>query len=201
MDESIGTRSAPVKDMGTYKKFGVFAYLYTGAWDGSAAPDFMYNTEIHDEGGVWSPAVDYNWPGKGRKLRFFAYAPYNTSGIVLPVPHEVGYPDFTYNVPEKVQDQKDLLVAASGEMAGDHNAMAPLTFRHTLTAVRFVVGDDMQKGKVTEITLATCTAEPFMVWIAVCGALSGKRKISRRSSIKKWTVKPERRLRPKRPLS
>lgn len=139
--------------MGTYKKFGVFAYLYTGAWDGSAAPDFMYNTEIHDEGGVWSPAVDYNWPGKGRKLRFFAYAPYNTSGIVLPVPHEVGYPDFTYNVPEKVQDQKDLLVAASGEMAGDHNAMAPLTFRHTLTAVRFVVGDDMQKGKVTEITL------------------------------------------------
>lgn len=38
-------------------------------------------------------------------------------------------------------------------MAGDHNAMAPLTFRHTLTAVRFVVGDDMQKGKVTEITL------------------------------------------------
>lgn len=153
VDESIGTRSAPVKDMGTYKKFGVFAYLYTGAWDGSAAPDFMYNTEIHDEGGVWSPAVDYNWPGKGRKLRFFAYAPYNTSGIVLPVPHEVGYPDFTYNVPEKVQDQKDLLVAASGEMAGDHNAMAPLTFRHTLTAVRFVVGDDMQKGKVTEITL------------------------------------------------
>ena len=60
VDESIGTRSAPVKDMGTYKKFGVFAYLYTGAWDGSAAPDFMYNTEIHDEGGVWSPAVDYN---------------------------------------------------------------------------------------------------------------------------------------------
>ena len=90
---------------------------------------------------------------QGQELRFFAYAPYNTSGIVLPVPHEVGYPDFTYNVPEKVQDQKDLLVAASGEMAGDHNAMAPLTFRHTLTAVRFVVGDDMQKGKVTEITL------------------------------------------------
>lgn len=152
-DERIGTRSAPVKDMETYGNFGVFAYLYTGAWDGSAAPDFMYNTEVRGDDGVWSPAVEYNWPGKGKKLRFFAYAPYNTPGIGLPAQHEAGYPDFTYTVPDGVQDQKDLLVAASGEMAGDHNAMAPLTFRHALTAVRFVVGKDMQKGKVTNIIL------------------------------------------------
>jgi len=151
--ERVETRSAPVTDMATYGNFGVFAYLYTGAWDGSAAPDFMYNTEVRGQGGVWSPAVDYNWPGKGKKLRFFAYAPYNASGIVLPAPHEAGYPDFTYIVPDGIQDQKDLLVAASGEMAGDHNAMAPLTFRHALTAVRFVVGDDMLKGKVSKITL------------------------------------------------
>lgn len=152
-DEPIGTRSAPVKDMETYGKFGVFAYLYSGAWDGSVAPDFMYNTEVRGEGGVWSPAVDHNWPGKGRKLRFFAYAPYNTPGVVLPAPHEAGTPKFTYTVPDGVQDQEDLLVAASGEMAGDHNGMAPLTFGHALTAVRFVVGEDMQKGKVTNITL------------------------------------------------
>ena len=37
-DERIGTRSAPVKDMETYGNFGVLAYLYTGAWDGSATP-------------------------------------------------------------------------------------------------------------------------------------------------------------------
>lgn len=152
-DERILTRSAPVTDMTTYGNFGVFAYLYTGAWDGSAAPDFMYNMEVRGQGGVWSPAADHNWPGKGKKLRFFAYAPYNTPGVGLPAQHKAGYPDFTYTVPEKVQDQKDLLVAASGEIAGDHNAAAPLTFRHALTAVRFVVGDDMQKGKVTGITL------------------------------------------------
>lgn len=152
-DEPIGTRSAPVKEMETYGKFGVFAYLYTDAWDGSATPDFMYNMEVRGDGGVWSPAVAHNWPGKGKKLRFFAYAPYNAPGIVLPAQHVAGFPDFTYTVPEKIQDQKDLLVAASGEMAGDHNGMAPLTFRHALTAVRFVVGEDMQKGKVTNITL------------------------------------------------
>ena len=152
-DERILTRSAPVTDMTTYGNFGVFAYLYTGAWDASAAPDFMYNMEVRGQGGVWSPAADHNWPGKGKKLRFFAYAPYNTPGIGLPAQHKAGYPDFTYTVPEKVQDQKDLLVAASGEVAGDHNAAAALTFRHALTAVRFVVGDDMQKGKVTGITL------------------------------------------------
>lgn len=152
-DERIGTRSAPVKDMETYGNFGVLAYLYTGAWDGSATPGFMYNTEVRGQDGVWSPAADHNWPGKGKKLRFFAYAPYNTPGIELPAQHEAGYPGLTYTVPEKVQDQKDLLVAASGEMAGDHNATAPLTFRHALTAVRFVVGKDMQKGKVTNIIL------------------------------------------------
>lgn len=152
-DERIGTRSAPVKDMETYGNFGVLAYLYTGAWDGSATPGFMYNTEVRGDGGVWSPAADHNWPGEGQKLRFFAYAPYNTPGIELPAQHEAGYPGLTYTVPEKVQDQKDLLVAASGEMAGDHNATAPLTFSHALTAVRFVVGDDMQKGSVTKIAL------------------------------------------------
>lgn len=152
-DERIGTRSAPVKDMETYGNFGVLAYLYTGAWDGSATPSFMYNTEVRGDGGVWSPAADHNWPGEGQKLRFFAYAPYNTPGIELPAQHEAGYPGLTYTVPEKVQDQKDLLVAASGEMAGDHNATAPLTFSHALTAVRFVVGDDMQKGSVTKIAL------------------------------------------------
>lgn len=151
--ERVETRSAPVTDMETYGNFGVFAYLYQGAWDGSATPDFMYNTEVRGEGGVWSPTADYNWPGKGKKLRFFAYAPYNAQGIVVPAPNEAGSPSLACTVPDEVDLQKDLLVAASGELAGDHNAMAPLAFRHALTSVRFVVGDDMQKGRVTKITL------------------------------------------------
>lgn len=151
--DPMGTRSAPVTDMGTYGKFGVFAYLYQGAWDGSATPDFMYNTEVRGEDGVWSSSANYYWPGQGKKLRFFAYAPYNAQGVVLPRPHEAGHPDLTFNVPDAVNDQHDLLVAASGEMAGDYNATASLSFNHILTAVRFVVGDDMQKGKVTNITL------------------------------------------------
>lgn len=65
-DERIGTRSAPVKDMETYGNFGVLAYLYTGAWDGSATPGFMYNTEVRGDGGVWRPRRITTGRARGR---------------------------------------------------------------------------------------------------------------------------------------
>ena len=38
-------------------------------------------------------------------------------------------------------------------MAGDHKAAVRLTFRHALTAVRFVCGDDVQAGTIKRVTL------------------------------------------------
>lgn len=145
------TRAAPVDGMGFYDSFGVLASMYSGAWDESSCfPDYMYNVMV-TKSSSWT--TSYYWPGGGRNVRFFAYAPYNWEGIVLSGKDVAGTPTITCSVPDDVQDQKDLLVAVSGEMPGNTSSTAPLNFRHVLTAVRFVTGDDMLAGRITKITL------------------------------------------------
>ena len=145
------TRSAPVETATLYDSFGVLASVYTGAWNEAAClPDYMYNVEVTKASG-WT--TSYRWPGSGRHIRFFAYAPYNGQGIVLSNKTKTGTPTVAYTVPAAVADQKDLLVAASAAMAGNTSSTAPLTFVHALTAVRFTTGDDMLAGRITKITL------------------------------------------------
>ena len=145
------TRAAPVDGMGFYDSFGVLASVYSGAWDESSCfPDYMYNVMV-TKSSSWT--TSYYWPGGGRNVRFFAYAPYNWEGIVLSGKDVAGTPTITCSLPDDVPDQKDLLVAVSGEMPGNTSSTAPLNFRHVLTAVRFVTGDDMLPGRITKITL------------------------------------------------
>lgn len=145
------TRSAPVETATFYDSFGVLASVYTGTWNEAAClPDYMYNVKVTKASG-WT--TSYRWPGGGRHIRFFAYAPYNGQGIVLSDKTKTGIPTVAYTVPAAVADQKDLLVAASAAMAGNTSSTAPLTFVHALTAVRFTTGDDMLAGRITKITL------------------------------------------------
>lgn len=147
------TRAAPVTDMAAYGAFGVFGYSYTGSWDDSQTPNLMYNIEVQQQASVWRPSSSYFWPGSGKKVKFFGYAPYNAAGVTLSAPTVPGSPLLTYTVPSAVADQKDLLVAQSAELAGNHNAAAPLTFTHALTAVKFVVGDDLISCSINKISL------------------------------------------------
>ena len=149
--DRVLTRAAPVDGMGFYDSFGVLASVYSGAWDESSCfPDYMYNVMV-TKSSSWT--TSYYWPGGGRNVRFFAYAPYNWEGIVLSGKDVAGTPTITCSLPDDVPDQKDLLVAVSGEMPGNTSSTAPLNFRHVLTAVRFVTGDDMLPGRITKITL------------------------------------------------
>ena len=147
------TRATPVETETFYDSFGALAYVYTGAWSDALTPDYMYNVEITEASG-WT-ATDYNWPGRGKKIRFFAYAPYGAEGVVLSAQQTAGAPTITYTTPSAVADQKDLLVAAPAEMDGASapDKTAALTFGHALTAVKFSVGDDMMAGRITKITL------------------------------------------------
>lgn len=146
------TRGAVATEM--YDTFGVSGYLYAGSWDSvSGMPDFMYDVAVRHTSDVWTPDGTYFWPGGSRKLRFFAYAPYRGSGIVLSDKSVAGAPTFTYTVPVNVADQKDILTASSDEFEGSRQSAAPLTFSHALTAVRFVVGDKMLAGKISKISL------------------------------------------------
>ena len=147
------TRATPVGTETFYDSFGALAYVYTGAWSDALTPDYMYNVEITEASG-WT-ATDYNWPGRGKKIRFFAYAPYGAEGAVLSAQQTAGAPTITYTTPSAVADQKDLVVAAPAEMDGASapDKTAALTFGHALTAVRFTVGNDMMAGRITKVTL------------------------------------------------
>ena len=145
------TRATPVETATFYDSFGVLASVYTGTWsEDSCLPDYMYDVEVTK---VSSWTTSYCWPGAGRNIRFFAYAPYGGQGIVLSDKTSAGTPSITYTIPTAVAEQQDLLVAATSGMAGNTAAAAPLSFAHALTAVRFTTGDDMMAGRITKITL------------------------------------------------
>lgn len=145
------TRATPVEEDTFYESFGVLASAYTGSWsETSCLMDYMYNVEVTKASG-WT--TNYFWPTGGRKVRFFAYAPYGGSGIVLSDKTKAGTPTIRYTVPAAVASQNDLLVAAPAAMDGNTSATALLPFGHVLTAVRFVTGDDVLAGKIMKITL------------------------------------------------
>ena len=145
------TRATPIETANFYDSFGVLASVYTGSWSETAClPDYMYNVEV-TKASSWT--TSYHWPGSGRNIRFFAYAPYNGTGISLSSATRAGTPSIAYTVPKSVGSQRDLLAAATSGLAGNTAAAAPLTFAHALTAIRFTTGDDMQAGRITKITL------------------------------------------------
>ena len=145
------TRAAPITSMDTYGSFGVLTSVYKGSWDEAAClPEYMYDVEVTKASG-WTTAE--RWPGTGYNMRFFAYAPYKGRDIVLSEKTKAGTPSIAYTVPAAVAEQKDLLVAASAEMAGNTGGAAPLNFRHVLTAVRFTTGESMLPGRITKIAL------------------------------------------------
>lgn len=97
----------------------------------------------------FSPSVF--WPGEEFKLAFFAYAPY---GAIDPdgVGRD-GLPEFSYTVPENIEDQKDLLAwwgkDYSRKSSGTAGADAvDIDFRHLCTAVKFKMGEgeNLQKN-------------------------------------------------------
>lgn len=146
------TRATPINSERMYNSFGVSAYAYTNTWDGSQLPNYMHDVSVSNSAGQWTPSETYYWPGESYKMKFFAYAPngngsYQISGKIA------GAPIVNCTVPTDVTDQKDLLVASSGEVAGNSNIAVNLVFRHALTAVKFVSGNDMTTGTIKSITL------------------------------------------------
>lgn len=144
------TRSTPIDNSSFYSSFGVFAYAFE-TWSESVEGDFMYNLEV-TKADNWQ--TKYYWPGDGRLMRFFAYAPYNCTGLTLPSAPLIGTPTVDYTVPDDVADQTDLLATWTADQTQPANSAAvPLAFHHILTAVRFVTGDQILQGKITKVTL------------------------------------------------
>lgn len=152
-DTAALTRATPIKNDNMYNSFGVSAYSYTGSWSESRTPDYFYNATASKSGSDYVLSSAYYWPGASYKMKFFAYAPKDNGHYVLSGSAYAGSPVISVTVPVDVNEQEDLLVAKTDELDGNTNAAVPLTFRHALTAIRFVCGADMQGGTVKSVSL------------------------------------------------
>ena len=141
------TRAKPITSLEDHGGFHVQAYCWDG---GTSTGQFYMDTDVDRlDGGVWSTSDHvYYWPGEGRTLSFYAWAPKDA----FPTP---AYQNQTlsYTVPDEVADQKDLVVAKRESVQGNFNQQLPLDFKHICTAVKFVVGSQMQPGTIQSVSL------------------------------------------------
>lgn len=144
------TRGVPVTGISDfYDKFHVLAYWKS---DNTLMNTFFMNEDASsNDQNVWQTDRIYYWPGSNHTLQFYAWAPIDAQGFVAPsTPQSM---DCTYTVPAVASDQKDILVASTSEISGNNNAAVPLQFEHICTAVRFVVGSEMQPGTIQSVAL------------------------------------------------
>ena len=149
-----------------YDRFGLFYYQYpkSNTWagivsTGTESPT-VSNYAVEKSAG-W--LTDKYWPGADHKLTFLAYAPYdedykNASGTkyIQFASSIKGYPSLTYTVPDKVEDQRDLLVSAepgTQDMEGDYNKVIGMKFYHALSAINFKIGSTMAPGRIAKIEI------------------------------------------------
>lgn len=112
--------------------FGVLGYYTETAWAETATPNFMYDQKV--SGANWSYEPLKYWPATGN-ISFFAYAPHGTG--TLSANNAAGTPTLAYTVPNKVADQKDLLVA--GAQKDKTSNTVNFTFKHALSRIGFGV--------------------------------------------------------------
>lgn len=137
---------------------GLLAYKYSSAnalpaqWTLHSSPAVIKavydGSRSGDSSGKWAPVASERliWPGEGY-VRYFAYAPYGTSGVTVNAASGAA-PTISYTVPA-TSEQVDLLVsnAASTKQYEGKPALrhidVPMTMAHALTAVRFRIVEGM----------------------------------------------------------
>lgn len=154
------TRAAEVTNGHFHDSFGVYAYVYEGDnWAGgqNAKPYFL-DEKVTESGNVWTTDPLRYWPGASYKMHFFAYAPYNSQGVIITTTTTNNTPVLNYSVPDEVTEQQDLVVATA-DVVGNHNQSVPLEFKHILTAVQVKTKDDCPEGPITSVRLKNVCKE------------------------------------------
>ncbi len=167
--ETRESRAEPVTGT-TIADAGIVAFDFYGDWNESLAPDFMYDVRITKASG-W--ATDYHYPNDGSKVRFYAYSPYGCKGVELSGKGQTGIPAIRYTVPESVDEQCDVMCAVSDDIVSrTAGGTTSLVFRHALSAVKFVTGDDIAEGTIKSVALkgvfdsGVCPLGDIPVWTA-----------------------------------
>lgn len=168
---------------------GVYASQTHGEFDGSnAMMNFMQNQKVeHDaEKNTWSYKPVKFWPEEPTdKLSFFAYAPYNATGLSsFPESTTTGYPKLNYLVTGEEASQTDLLVAPPvlNRTSGD----IKFSLKHALVKVKFGLKSNeditVKSLKLTGVkdrgTLAFDDTEKGFNWSGIIGNTAWKASIA-----------------------
>lgn len=149
-DNPTFTRGTQITNADGMSSFGVTAFM-----DGQK---YMDHVEIKKSGDSWKPETDYFWLN-GKSLDFYAWYPYNSaegrngipSGMTL---NKEDFSSISYIVPTDVSKQEDLMFAVNKNASEPKDGKATsLDFKHSLAAVKFVVGDLPTGTKVTSVAL------------------------------------------------
>lgn len=149
-DNPIFTRGTQITDADGMSSFGVTAFL--------GSQKYMDHVEIKKSADSWKPETDYFWLN-GKPLDFYAWYPYNSAEGTNGIPagmtlKQENFSSISYTVPTDVSKQEDLMFAVNKNASepADGNATS-LDFKHSLAAVKFVVGDLPTGTKVTSVAL------------------------------------------------
>lgn len=149
-DNPTFTRGTQITNADGMSSFGVTAFM--------GSQKYMDHVEIKKSADSWKPETDYFWLN-GKSLDFYAWYPYNSaegkngipSGMTL---NNEDFSSISYIVPTDVSKQEDLMFAVNKNASEPKDGKATsLDFKHSLAAVKFVVGDLPTGTKVTSVAL------------------------------------------------
>lgn len=139
----------------TITSFGVTASIYAANSDYTEAEcgSYFYNTEIEAATGV----SKYFWPGEDKRLSFYAYVPYGSSELRLSESTKLGYPSYSYTVPQGVAEQVDFMTADVLNHSGAATETpVTLTFYHRCANIRFKVYNRNTTSPITVKSISVC---------------------------------------------
>lgn len=166
--ESRGT----MIEKAAFNEFMAFGYQTK---DGTTTQIFNTYHKKGENATMWEKPVDttagsenangYYWPGADYTCSFFGIAMSDGKlttqdfySNVTTTTNDAGQiVSFDYTVPDAAIDQPDIMVASSGNVAGDGSQGATLNFKHILSAINIKVGTDNVSDNITSITINSIT--------------------------------------------
>lgn len=128
-----------------------FKFNHSTGWDGTAAPDFMYNVKYQESDGYYKIPdgnEKYVWPNDNYDVRFYSVMPYGAG--TLSSSSTKGEPTLTYSVPSSVISQNELFVGQSPIIHSDQQRRTPMKMEmeRALASIRFEESDDLLEDMI-----------------------------------------------------
>lgn len=104
------------------------------AFKTSGGANLFENAEVKQTGGKWEMTDPQTWPGN-EEVKFFAYAPANLPAGASVYINSGTQKIFSYVTPQKVSDQKDIVVAHNTGSRTTSASGVALNFKHILSQI------------------------------------------------------------------